>query len=142
MHFVHLDAVTEQTETEIQKNWGEVNIIVGTGNVFESDLEGFFGPLRHDDVFVFVTPGTTWAHVLAKIGPFRSVSDARKNGWNKPIKEGFTDQFKVGKARRKFITALNPTDQLETEAPGSGKRIQFLRAQPFKFQEDRSISKS
>jgi len=136
MHIVHLDAVDEHTETAIRKNRGEVNVIVASGNVFESDLEGFFGPLRHEDVFVFVNPGTTWAQVLAKIGPFRSVSEARKNSWNKPIEEGFTDKFKVGKANRKFITAFNPTDRLEAEAPGVGKRIRFLSVQRFLFAKD------
>lgn len=130
MEFVHLDNVGEKTETAIRENHGEVNLIVLTGNVFQSDLESFFGPLRHDDVFVFVNPDTSWAHVLAKIGPFRSVSDARKNGWNKPIAEGFTSEFKVGKARRIFVSALNSSDSLEIEAPGSGQKIKFRRALP------------
>jgi hypothetical protein len=45
------------------------------------------------------------AHVMANAGVFSSVSQARKNGWNKPIPEGFS-QERVGK-RKTLITILN-----------------------------------
>ncbi len=122
MELVHLEQVDERVEGLIRENQCEVNVVVSTENLFWNDLELFFGPLHDEDVFVFVDPGTTWAHVLAKLGPFKSVSDARKNGWNKPIEEGFTQTFKVGKAHRKFITAFNPTDDLEKLAPAQGRR--------------------
>lgn len=31
---------------------------------------------------------TTMAHIVAKIGVFESISEARKNGWNKPVQKG------------------------------------------------------
>jgi hypothetical protein len=130
MELVHLEQFDARVEALIRENQCEVNVIVSTDNLFWNDLEGFFGPLRDEDVFVFVNPGTTWAHVLAKLGPFKSISDARKNGWNKPIEEGFTDTFKVGKAHRKFITTFNPTDRLEKLAPGSGKSLKFELKMP------------
>jgi hypothetical protein len=57
-----------------------------------------------------VPSGTSWAHVLAGLGCFPSISQARKNGWNKTIDEGFTFTFKVGKAKRKFFTAFCPKE--------------------------------
>ena len=38
--------------------------------------------------------GKTMAHVMADAGFFPSVSQARKNGWDRPV---ITGQFKVGK---------------------------------------------
>jgi len=49
----------------------------------------------------------TWimAHVMAEAGIFSSVSQARKNGWNKPIPKGFW-QERIGK-KKILITILN-----------------------------------
>ena len=41
------------------------------------------------------------AHVMAKAGFFKSVSEAKKNGWNKPLEAGV---FKVGKQKKLEIT--------------------------------------
>lgn len=38
--------------------------------------------------------GSLMAHACAKLGLFKSVSEARKNGWNKPLAVG---EYKVGK---------------------------------------------
>ena len=40
--------------------------------------------------------GPTMAHVMHKAGLFKSISDARKNGWNRPIEQG---KWVVGKKR-------------------------------------------
>ena len=45
------------------------------------------------------------AHIMVEAGLFSSVSNARKNGWNKPIPKGFW-QKKVGK-RKILISILN-----------------------------------
>ncbi len=50
------------------------------------------------------------AHIMHKAGIFPSVGIARKNGWNKPIKEGFSE-LTVGKSRKK-IWILNETKGL------------------------------
>ncbi len=42
------------------------------------------------------------AHVMHVAGIFSSVSIARKNGWNKPIPQGFS-QFTVGKLKRRIF---------------------------------------
>lgn len=41
--------------------------------------------------------GKTMAHVMADVGFFASIGEARKNGWNKPVETG---TFKVGKHKR------------------------------------------
>ena len=45
------------------------------------------------------------AHIMCWAGAFPSVSQARKNGWDKPIPFGFSE-FKVGK-RKRCIFILN-----------------------------------
>ena len=73
----------------------------------ESDLDLFFGPLpkkpsdvTEDDTFHIIEDHWIMAHILHKAGTFPSVGQARKNGWNKPIPEGFTF-ITVGKKARK-----------------------------------------
>jgi hypothetical protein len=125
--FLHLRDCDDDTEPAIRRNGGEVNVLVDTGHLFQADLATFFGPQFNglEDVFIVVPADATWAHVLAGIGCFPSVSQARKNGWNKPIEDGFTDTFKVGKAHRKFITALRPTESPEdTSIEAVGLKIE------------------
>ena len=64
----------------------------------EKDKELFFGPLTKEDNFVEIQDGWLMAHLLKEAGIFPSVNEARKNGWNKPIPEGFTDLF-IGKRK-------------------------------------------
>jgi len=51
----------------------------------ESDREVFFGPLEDIDEFIVVDDSCTMAHIMHTVGIFPSVSQARKNGWNKAI---------------------------------------------------------
>lgn len=51
--------------------------------------------------------GQTLAHIMQRAGVFPSVADARRNGWNKPIPDGYS-QFIVGK-RKLRIFILNHT---------------------------------
>ena len=56
-------------------------------------------------IFEFFTDKETLAHLIQKAGLFPSVSQAKKNGWDKPIPKGFS-HFVVGK--KKFnIYVLN-----------------------------------
>jgi hypothetical protein len=109
MEILRLQDCDEETEPMIRRNGGHINVVVENEHLLPGDLELFFGPQPEhlQDVFVMVPSGTTWAHVLAGIGCFPSISQARKNGWNKAIEDGFTPTFKVGKAHRKFITSLS-----------------------------------
>ena len=50
-------------------------------------------------------------HLMHFAGFFTSVSAARKNGWNKPIPDGFSE-FTIGK-RKKKVWILNKINDLE-----------------------------
>lgn len=83
-----------------------------TKNVTEEDKEIFFGPLDQptldENIFVVFEPDK-WimAHLLHHIGIFKSITQARKNGWDKPIPAGF-NFFNVGsKAKKQTFFVLN-----------------------------------
>ncbi len=65
----------------------------------DSDKDLFFsdqdGVVREE--FRPLEEGWIMAHILANIGLFPSVSQARKNGWDKPIPSGFSDFKGIGK---------------------------------------------
>ena len=63
----------------------------------ETDKELFFGPLD-DETFTQIEPEWSMANIMMVVGIFPSVNQARKNGWNKPIPDGFSD-IRVGKAK-------------------------------------------
>jgi len=72
-----------------------------TPNISEEDKDMFFGPINPDDVFTIIEDHWTMAHVMHKAGAFPSVTQARKNGWDKPIPKGFT-HIVSGKKRRQI----------------------------------------
>jgi len=83
-----------------------------TENVKPKDIDLFFGPLVddiiEDDIFITFDPDK-WimAHLLHHIGIFKSITQARKNGWDKPIPKGF-NFFDVGKkAKKQTFYVLN-----------------------------------
>ena len=73
----------------------------------EEEKELFFGPFNGDEEWFIIEEKDIMANVLVKAGIFPSISQARKNGWNKPIPEGFTNMF-VGK-HKKQISILKKT---------------------------------
>ena len=49
------------------------------------------------------------AHLLARLGKFQSVSEAKRNGWDKPIPTGW-NAITIGKAAKRWdIFIWNPT---------------------------------
>lgn len=87
----------------------------------KSDKELFFGPIDWDmmvhlermgevperdvtvpvkEEFIEIEDGWIMANIMAAIGLFPSATQARKNGWNKPIPEGFTN-MRVGKDKKR-----------------------------------------
>lgn len=69
---------------------------------------GRFEPEPGDGPFVEIQDGWIMAHLLHHAGLFPSVTQAKKNGWDKPIPSGF-DMFVVGK-KKITITIWNPSD--------------------------------
>ena len=74
-----------------------INILIGKG-VRPDDRELFFGPLTPNDEFFALPDDTQWPQALSAVGLFRSTSEARKNGWNRPIEDGFS-VFTIGKLK-------------------------------------------
>lgn len=68
--------------------------------VTNKDKDLFFSPIDPEDTFLIIEDHWIMAHILHKAGIFPSVSQARKNGWNKPIPDGFTE-LTVGKKSKK-----------------------------------------
>ena len=75
----------------------EVNFIALNVSTEEMKLFGF-----DDEPAVVLKDNWMLAHVMHVAGLFPSVSAARKNGWNKPIPNGFSE-FTVGKGKKKVF---------------------------------------
>lgn len=71
----------------------------------DEDKELFFAPVTDEDIFTRIEGNMNMAHVMVTAKIFPSMSQARNNGWNKPIPQGFTD-FRAGKSKTR-ITILN-----------------------------------
>jgi len=89
---------------------GPIDVDFIKKNTSKKDIELFLGPVdkKQEQVFFDLKDGMLIAHFMHQAGVFKSVSEARKNGWNKSIPEGFST-FVVSKKRSK-ITILNIID--------------------------------
>lgn len=76
-------------------------------NVKEEDIELFFGPLDGDELFITIQPRWNMANLMHEAGIFKSATQARKNGEDKPIPKGFSHITRGKKARKKQIYILN-----------------------------------
>ena len=90
---------------DIRKDAKEINVIIGT--ITDDDVNLFFGPIRDDDIFVRLPIDTRFPTVMHTFGFFKSKSQARKNGWDKDVPEGFFSQ-RIGKKKR-LLTILKIT---------------------------------
>jgi hypothetical protein len=70
-------------------NPNEFNFVSNTTKVEDIDL--FLGPLEPDKDGPIITFDEHWsmANVMHAAGIFKSVGEARRNGWGKPIPDGF-----------------------------------------------------
>lgn len=79
----------------------------------DSDALALFGALGEETLpdtevpLLFDPANETMAHLMVQAGAFSSVTQARKNGWDKPIPAGWSEH-KVGKHTR--IWVWNPVD--------------------------------
>ena len=79
-------------------NFISLNAPMGDAEKFFGDWDGVIdGPVQ-----LFDPANETMAHLMVQAGAFPSVTMARKNGWNKPIPEGWSEA-KVGKHTRIWI---------------------------------------
>ena len=94
-------------EEEMKSN--EINFI--HQDVSPEMKEAIMGPFEESDgpVIEFDDSFTIMAHILHKSGIFRSVTEARKNGWDKPIEPGYT-HLQIGK-KKLNIYILNKFDE-------------------------------
>ena len=82
----------------------EINFI--GENVSDEDAELFMGPFEPTDGPVIRFPESwSMSHIMHAAGIFKSVGEARKNGWNKPIPNGF--QHLVVTKRKINVYVLN-----------------------------------
>ena len=75
----------------------------------EKDMKSF-GFWEDKDSAWHIEDNWIMAHIMHLAGVFPSVGIARKNGWNKPIPEGFSE-FTVGKMKKK-VWILNEINDL------------------------------
>ena len=79
-------------------------------NIKESDKELFFGS---DKEFVDIQPKWCMAHIMHNIGLFKSITQARKNGWDKPIPFGWTELTVGQKAKKQDVFILNIKEKIK-----------------------------
>jgi hypothetical protein len=103
----------------------ELGILIGDGVFDDETIEAFFGPVRQgrgefDDVFVQFPQKTEFPQLWKSLGVFDSTSEARRNGWNAPIPEGFTDErngkwpFFIGSGHKKKRICILKMSQAHT----------------------------
>lgn len=90
----HIDEVAARTTVR-------AFVLAGTA---PADLDLFLGPVNPHDEIVEYDPArfTTLAHIMHAAGFFPSVTQARRNGWDKPIPEGYSE-YRVGKLKRELV---------------------------------------
>lgn len=79
---------------------------VSRKNVRETDLPTL--GLDQDEIIMIAEDHWIMAHIMTLAGIFPSVGQARKNGWTKPIPDGFT-MLTAGKLKH-IICIWNPTE--------------------------------
>jgi len=68
----------------------------------ECDKDLFFGPIVSEDEFISLEDNWTMANIVCEAKIFPSLSQARKNGYDKKIPDGFTD-IKIGKLKHRIV---------------------------------------
>lgn len=77
----------------------------------ESDKTMLF--VATDELLPLLDSDVSMAHLLARIGKFKSVKDAKRNGWDKPIPMGWAE-FTIGRGvNRVDIYIWNPSCTLD-----------------------------
>ena len=74
------------------------------GDAFQSDLNGLF---ESNDTLIQFNLSTQWPQVLKALGIFKSSSDAKRNGWDKDISNGWSEA-KFKKQRKTIFCFKQP----------------------------------
>lgn len=80
------------------------NVVIGSPTV--KDIEMLFEP-EEDEVLILAPDEFMWPQLLKLLGVFKSAGQARKNGWDKPIEEGWNEA--LFKKQRKAVFVLKVT---------------------------------
>lgn len=72
-----------------------------SSNVSTKDIEDFFCPLDGSEIFYLIQPHYKLYNVMYLSGIFSSLTQAKKNGWDKEIPKGYSEYI-VGKNKRKI----------------------------------------
>ena len=75
----------------------DLNIVIENEHCRKDMLHLFF---ETDDLITFLPAETTLADIGVLLGLFPSKGQARKNGWNGEIENGWTEKLGVGKLKK------------------------------------------
>lgn len=91
----------------------EINVVGKNFSIERGDLK-FFQSFAEEkagivpDIVHMTEYDKSMAHLLHRLGKFKSVGEARRNGWEKPIPEGWS-RFEIGKNHNKLDLCIwNP----------------------------------
>jgi len=98
-----------------------------TPNVTDDNIDLFFAPEDKEE-FILIEKHWTMAHIMFHAGVFDSVSNARKNGWDKPIQPGFSLFEGVGKRNKQISILTLPTQKPHDPIEGVNKIIKICIA--------------
>ena len=101
-------SIPEQPTINLGLMMAKFNFI---GNKTEpSDIPLFFE--ADESLLEIKESETNMAHLLARVGKFSSVKDAKRNGWDKPIPTGWSE-FTIGRGiNRTDVHIWNPSTTL------------------------------
>lgn len=88
----------------------QINVLID--GCHSSWVETLFDP-QEGEFFIRVPVEMTWAHLLAALRCFPSISQARKNGWDKEIPEGWSEAT-IGKARKLYVYVLKGSEDVQS----------------------------
>ena len=77
------------------------------GDVNTGDINLLFGPeFFESQIFIRCPVDVEFPSLWKTFGFFESTSQARRCGWKKPIPDGFTEPFFIGKKHRKRLVTI------------------------------------
>lgn len=75
-----------------------------------SDIDLFLGPIEEHETIGELLPHWSLAHVVHHCGWFKSVTEAKKNGWDRPVPPGYTNLRRKKGGKEIFILNVLEND--------------------------------